>query len=95
MEDTLNYLNREENEKFCRMLAKKLSDASVKIELNFNIDTMAKIDDDGIHMVYRPYSSLSDVSVNFDEHDKRIREQVIKELIGNIPEVKYVGKENE
>ena len=36
MEDTLNYLNREENEKFCRMLAKKLSDAGVKIELNFN-----------------------------------------------------------
>lgn len=70
-EKILEYLAQRENEKFCHILAKKLSSVGVKVELNFRIDTMEEIKKDGIHLGYRPIHCLDDVVVDFEEHDKK------------------------
>lgn len=86
-EKILEYLALNENEKFCHILAEKLSNAGVKVELNFKIDTMEKIEEDGIRLGYRPIHCLDDVVVDFEEHDKKVRENLIKELLEKVPKV--------
>lgn len=86
-EKILEYLAQRENEKFCHILAKKLSSAGVKVELNFRIDTMEEIKEDGIHLGYRSIHCLDDVIVDFEEHDKKVRENLIKELLEKAPKV--------
>lgn len=90
-EEILEYLAQHENEKFCHILAEKLSSAGVKVELNFKIDTMEAIKKDGIHLGYRPVHCLDDVIVNFEEHDKKVREKLMKELLEKAPKVEGHG----
>lgn len=83
----LEYLAQSDNEKFCRILAEKLINAGVKIELNFKVEAMEEIQKDGIHLGYRPVHCLDDVTVDFEEHDERVKNQLMEELICKMPSV--------
>ena len=84
-EKILEYLAQRENKRFCHLLAEKLSNAGVKVELNFKIETMEEIKEDGIHLGYRPEYCLDDVIVDFEEHDACIKNRLIQELINKMP----------
>lgn len=81
----LEYLAQSDNEKFCRILAEKLINAGVKIELNFKVEAMEEIKEDGIHLGYRPEYCLDDVIIDFEEHDECIKNRLMQELINKMP----------
>ena len=83
----LEYLVQSDNEKFCRILAEKLINAGVKIELNFKVEAMEEIQKDGIHLGYRPVHWVDDVTGDFEGHDERVKNQLMEELICKIPSV--------
>lgn len=90
-EKILKYLAQRENERFCHLLAEKLSNAGIRVKLNFKIETMEEIKKDGIHLEYRPVHCLDDVIVDFEEHDKKVREKLMKELLEKATKVEGHG----